>query len=148
MKNIRSEIIELVRSGYCAPSIIALARKLRMPSSTIHYNLRQMEREHLIKGYKAVFNHEKIGEGFCNFILINLSPDEYADPERIGNELLKFPQIESIDVITGGWEMMIKVRTRNIEEFYQFIRNVLSKKGITKITSLASLKQIKSEFMG
>jgi len=43
--------------------------------------------------------------------------------------------------------MLIKVRTKDVDEFYQFVKNVLSKKGIARTTSLVSLKQLKTEFM-
>ncbi len=147
MKNIRREIVSLLKTGYCAPRIVELAKKLKEPSTTIHYNLKQMEKEGVVKGYKAVFDYKRIDEGFCCFVLLNLAPDEYGNPERIGKELLGYPQIESIDIITGGWEMLIKVRTKDIDEYYQFVKNVLSKKGIMKTTSLSSLKQLKTEFI-
>jgi len=147
MKNIRKDIVGLLKTGYCAPRIVELAKKLREPSTTIHYNIKQMESKREIIGYKAVFDYNKIDEGFCSYVLVNLSSEEYANPERIGKELLSFPQIESVDIITGGWEMLIKVRTKDVDEFYQFVKNVLSKKGIARTTSLVSLKQLKTEFM-
>jgi len=147
MKNIRQYLIELLKTGYCAPSIVGIAKKLKEPSTTIHYNIKQMESKREIIGYKAVFDYNKIDEGFCSYVLLNLSSEEYANPERIGKELLNFPQIESIDIITGGWEMLIKVRTKDVDEFYQFVKNVLSKEGIARTTSLVSLKQLKTEFI-
>ena len=147
MKNIRPELVELLKEGYCAPRIIELAKKLKEPSTTIHYNIKQMEKEHVVKGYKAVFDYKRIDEGLCNFVLISLSPEEYINPERIGKQLTKFKQIESVDIISGGWEVLIKVRTKDIDEFYQFVKNVLSTKGIAKTTSLTSLKQLKTEFI-
>ncbi|MDE1825309.1 MAG: Lrp/AsnC family transcriptional regulator [Candidatus Micrarchaeota archaeon] len=147
MKNIRKELIELMKSGYCAPRIVEIAKKLKEPSTTIHYNIKQMEKGGEIVGYRAVLDHKKIEEGFCTYVLISLSPDEYTDPERIAKELSKYPQIEDIDVITGGWEMIIKVRSKDIDEYYQFVKNVLSKKGIAKTTSLNSLKEVKSNYV-
>jgi DNA-binding Lrp family transcriptional regulator len=79
--------------------------------------------------------------------MINLSPDHYGDPEKIASELAKSPEIESIDITTGDWEMILKVRTKDIDEYYKFVKTVLSRKGITRIKSMNSLKQIKSEFV-
>ena len=50
--------------------ILALAKKLHEPSATLHYNIKKLEREGVIKSYKAVFDYKKIGEGFTAFILI------------------------------------------------------------------------------
>ena len=147
MKNIKAELVELLKTGFCTPQLSRIAKALKEPSTTLHYNIKQMEKTGMIKTYKAVFDYKKINEGFCTYALLNLLPDEYGDPEKIGRELARFPQIESIDIVTGGWEIIIKVRTVDIDAYYEFVKKVLSRKGITKITSLNSLKQIKSEFI-
>jgi Lrp/AsnC family transcriptional regulator, leucine-responsive regulatory protein len=147
MKDIRERLITLLRNSFATPQIGRLAKKLKEPASTIHYNLKKLEQEGKIKTYKAVFDHASIEEGFCIFILINLSPNEYGDPERIAKDLVKHPEIESINVITGDWEMLVKVRVKNQDAYYAFLRNVISRKGIEKVKSLTSLKELKSEFV-
>ena len=147
MKNIKENIIKLFKEGYCTPQIARIAKKTREPPTTIHYNIKQLEKEKIIKTYKAVFDYKKIGEGFCTYVLVNLFPDQYNNPERITRELAKLPQIESIDIIEGDWELILKVRTKDIDEYYEFVKNVLSKEGISKTKSLSSLKQIKTEFV-
>jgi len=147
MKDITPKLINLFKQGYCTPQIARVARNLKEPSTTIHYNIKKLEREGAIKAYKAVFNYKQIGEGFCVFVLINLSPDEYGNPEIIAKALAKHPQIESVDIITGDWELILKVRAKNQEEYYDLIKKVISRKGVVKIKSLTSLKQLKTEFV-
>ena len=145
MKDIQSRLIKLFKEGYCTPQISRIAKKLKEPSTTIHYNIKKLEKEKAIIEYKAVFNHKKINESFCCFVLINLSPDEYGNPEKIAQELGKHSEIESINVITGDWEMILKVRTKDQEAYYDLIKRVISRKGVINIKSLTSLKEIKNE---
>jgi len=147
MKDIQPKLIGLLKEGSCTPLISQIAKKLKEPSTTIHYNIKKLEHEGAIKTYKAVFDYAKIGEGFCTFILINLSSDEYGNPEKIAKDLAKHPQFESVDICTGNWEIVGKVRVKDQNEYYDFIKNVVSRKGITKITSLVSFKQMKTEFV-
>ena len=147
MKDISRRLVELFKSGYCTPQIARLARQLKEPSTTLHYNIKKLEKDGAVKAYKAVFDYKKIDEGFCCFILINLSPDEYGNPERLAEELVKYAEIESIDIITGDWEMLLKIRTRDQDEYYSFVKRVLSRKGIIKVKTLTSLKQLKTEFI-
>jgi DNA-binding Lrp family transcriptional regulator len=147
VKNIRREIIDLLKTGYCTPRIAGLATRLREPATTIHYNVKQLEKERIIRAYKAVFDYKKIDEGFCSFVLISLTADEYGNPERIANEISRSPNVESVDIVTGDWEIIAKVRVKDIEGYFQFVKDVLSKKGIAKAKSLNSMKQIKSEFV-
>lgn len=147
MKNITPKLIKLFQEGYCTPQIARVAKKIKEPSTTIHYNIKKLEKEKAIITYKAVFDYKKINEGFCCFVLINLSPDEYGNPERIGKELTKHTEIESVDICTGDCELILKVRTKDQDEYYNFIKNVISRRGIIKIKSLTSLKQLKTEFV-
>ncbi len=147
MKDIRAKLVGLFRLGYCTPQIARIAKKTKESSSTLHYNIKKLEKEGAIRGYKAVFDHKLIGEGFCVYVLLHLSPDEYGDPERIGRDLAKHSEIESVDIVTGDWEMMLKVRCADQDAYYEFMKRVISRKGVTKIRSLTSLKQVKSEFL-
>ena len=147
MKDLTEKLVNLFKEGHCTPQISRIAKKLKEPSTTIHYNVKRLEKEGAVKAYKAVFDYRKIGEEFCVFVLINLSPDEYGNPERIGDDLAKHPEIESVDICTGDWELMLKVRVKNQDEYYDFVKNIISRKGIVKTKSLVSLKQLKTEFV-
>jgi DNA-binding Lrp family transcriptional regulator len=148
MKNIKPKLIKLFKEGYCTPQIARIAKKIDEPSATIHYNIKKLENEGVIKTYKAVFDYEKIDEGFCAYVLIALSPTEYAAPERIARNLAKHKKVESIDLVTGDWELIMKIRAKNQDEYYNFLRQVISvEEGFQKTKSMISLKQLKTEFV-
>lgn len=147
MKDIRPKLINLFKEGNCTPQISVIAKKLKEPSTTIHYNIKKLEQEGAIKTYKAVFDYKKIDEGHCTYVFINLSQENYADPEKVGNELSKDPRVESIDVCTGEHELIVKLRTKDIDEYYSTIKEWVKKFGFRKTISMTSLKQIKAEFV-
>ena len=148
MKNIRPKLIRLFKEGYCTPQIARIAKTINEPSATLHYNIKKLENEGAIKTYKAVFDYEKIDEGFCTYVLIALSPTEYSTPERIARNLAKHKEVESVDLLAGDWELIIKVRTKDQNEYYTFIRRVISREeGLQKTKTMISLKQMKTNFV-
>jgi len=148
MKNIKPKLIGLFKEGYCTPQIAKIAKAIDEPSATIHYNIKKLEKEQVIKTYKAVFDYQEIDEGFCAYVLIALSPTEYSSPERIARKLAKQKEVESVDILTGDWELILKIRTKDQNEYYRFLKGVFSKeKGFQKTKSMISLKQIKTEFV-
>jgi len=148
MKDIKPKLIRLFKEGYCTPQIGRIAREIDEPSTTIHYNIKKLETEGAIKAYKAVFDYRKIDEGFCAFVLIALSSEEYSDPERVAKSLARHSEVESVDILAGDWELIVKIRTRDQDEYYQFLKEVISKeKGIENTNSIISLKQVKTEFV-
>jgi len=147
MKDIRPKLVKLFKEGNCAPQISEIAKKLKEPSTTIHYNIHKLEQEGAIKSYKAVFDYKKINEGHCTFIFINLSQDDYGDPEKIAKEIAKDERVESIDICTGDYELIIKLRTKDIDEYYEVVKSMVKKYNFKKSVSITSLKQIKTEFV-
>lgn len=148
MKNIKPKLIELFKKGYCTPQIGRIAQTIDEPAATIHYNIKKLEKEGAIKTYKAVFDYKKIDEGFSAYVLIALSPDQYSTPEKIAREIAKQKEVESADIIAGEWELIVKVRTKNQDTYYDFLKNVISKKqSLQKTKTIISLKTIKTEFV-
>ena len=148
MKNIKPRLIELFKEGYCTPQIGRIAQTIDEPAATIHYNIKKMEKEGAIRTYKAVFDYKKIDQGFCAYILVALSSDQYSTPEAIANHLAKQKEVESVDIIAGEWELIVKVRTKDQDEYFNFLKNVISKKqSLHKTTTIISLKTVKTEFV-
>jgi DNA-binding Lrp family transcriptional regulator len=147
MKDITERLIELLRTGYCTPLISQIAKKLKEPSTTIHYNIKKLEKEEAIKSYRAVFNYKKIGQGHCVYILANLKEEKYGDPEDVARRLAEDTRIESVDIVTGDYEIIMKLRVKDIDDYYAFVKEAVKKYGFSKMVSLTSLKQMKSEFV-
>lgn len=146
MKDIRPKLIELFKEGHCTPQISELAKAMKEPATTLHYNIKKLEKEAIV-AYKAVFDYKKIDEGYCNFILIKLSQKNFAEPEKIAKELAKDSKVESVDIINGEYELIVKLRTKDIEEYYSKTKEWIKSFDIIKINNLTSLKQMKTEFV-
>ncbi|MGD8565250.1 MAG: Lrp/AsnC family transcriptional regulator [Candidatus Bathyarchaeota archaeon] len=147
MKNIKPKLIELFKDGYCTPRIAEIARKINEPSTTIHYNIKKLEREGAIRAYKAVFDYKKIDEGFCVYVLIKLTAEAGANPDEIAGVLARLREVESMDLLAGRWDLVLKARTRDQDEYYQLLKSILALEGIEETTSMISLKQVKTEFV-
>jgi len=60
--------------------------------------------------------------------------------------LTRYREVESLDIVTGEWEFIAKVRTKNQEEYFKFLKEVMSgKKNVHKTLSMVSLRTLKSE---
>ena len=145
MKNIKPKLIRLFKEGYCTPQIARIAKKIKEPSATIHYNVKKLENEGAIKTYKAVFDYKKIDKGFCAYVLLNISPDIYDTP--IAEELAKLEEVESAATISGEWDVLLKIRTKDQDEYYDILKKHISKKGVIKTLTLTTLTDIKTNYV-
>jgi DNA-binding Lrp family transcriptional regulator len=134
MKNITPKLIKLLKEGYCTPQIAKIAKKIKEPSTTIHYYIKKLEKESAIKTYKAVFNYGKINEGFCAYLFIKLTSKAGADPDKLLGELSRYEEVESADILAGEWDIILKIRTKNQDEYYRVLKNILAQEGVEKTT--------------
>jgi len=144
MKNIRPKLIRLFKKGYCTPQIARIARRINEPSATIHYNIKKLENEGAIKTYKAVFDYRKIGEGFCAYLFIKLAARAGADPDQIMGDFAGYEEVDSADILAGEWDIVLKVRTKDQDKYYDLLKSILAREGVEKTTSVISLKQVKT----
>ncbi len=147
MKNIRPKLIELFKQGYCTPQIARIARTISEASATIHYNIKKLETEGAIRTYKAVFDYKNIGEGFCVYLFVKLTSKAGADPDTIVTEIARYGEVESADLLAGEWDMILKVRTKDQDDYYDLLKAILAREGVEKTSSLISLRQVKAEFV-
>ncbi|UCH30974.1 MAG: Lrp/AsnC family transcriptional regulator, partial [Candidatus Bathyarchaeota archaeon] len=140
MKNIKPKLIKLLKSGFCTPQVAMIAKEIKEPSTTIHYNIKKLEKERAIRTYKAVFDYKKIDEGFCVYLFVKLTAIAGAHPDKIIDELARYEEVESADLLAGEWDIVLKVRTKDQDEFYDALKSILAREGVEKTTSLISLK--------
>jgi len=143
-------LVDALRAGYCVPAVTKLAKRLKQPGSTIHFNIKKMEKDGRIMAYKAVFDKERIGLGFTGFALVKLSERAYTDPDftlKVGRRIAKHPEVESVDVLTGEWELIVKISAKDQKDYFSLVRRCIAGEGISKVNSLISLSQLKSEYV-
>jgi len=94
---------------------------------------------------KAGSSHKEC-EGFCALVLVALSPNVYRDPEKIARILARYREVESVDIVAGRWELILQIRTKNQDAFYDFLKKAISEEnGVAKTSSIISLKRVKPD---
>ena len=138
MKKIEHTIIsKLLTKDYCSPKIATLAGKLLKPNTTIHYNVKKMEEDGKIIGYKAVFNFKEIERGFCVIAHMKLDGKAYNDMEtfvKFAKRIANNEEVESVDIVTGEWELIVKIRAKDQDEYLTLPAYVADDEYTTMIT--------------
>ena len=92
-----------------------LAMKTTLPISTVHRRVRNLEKQGIIKGYRAIVDYEKTDKPIPILVFINLSEknkkEKHLPVEKIKQELKKIKDIYEIFDIQGGqWDLIAKAR--------------------------------------
>ena len=108
-------------------SLRELAKEAGLPLSTAHEKIRRLERDGFIKGYHAVLDEKKLGFPVTGFILasINYETGEKISQKKIAEKISALSNVQEVHIITGDWDMLIKVKSKSVEELGRFVTEKL-----------------------
>ncbi len=127
---------ELVRDGRITVS--ELSKKLGVPRTTLDSRIRRLMESGLIKGFTALLDHRRIGYQITAFVLVQIrrrKPEQDRSNqeifiEDIGRESGRrsdLPWVEEAHIITGDYDVLLKVRARDMDELTRFLITELAR---------------------
>ena len=119
----------------CKLTAKQISRKISSPITTVFAKIKRMEELGIIKDYKAVLDASKLEEGTTAFILASFSYGSHGalSQRKIAESISKFSEVQEVHIITGNWDILIKVKSKDVDEIGKFVVDKLRKvKGIEK----------------
>lgn len=125
----------------------SLSKMVGLPISTVHRRVKKLEREGVIKGYRAIVDYEKTTRPIGAFLLVNLEevvPGRGHIPKRdIVKSFRKFEEIEEIiDVQAYQFDLIARARVQSLKRLSAFIEELRGTEGIEEISSAIITEEI------
>jgi DNA-binding Lrp family transcriptional regulator len=130
-------ILTLVQRD-CKLTAREIARKINSPITTVFAKIKRMEELGIIREYRAVLDPKKLDRGTAAFILASVTYGARNEGEPFSQrdkaaEIAKFPEVQEVHIITGDWDLLIKLRAESVDSVGQFVIDRLRfVKGIEK----------------
>lgn len=120
----RKIIAALARDGRL--SMAELAARVGLSKTPVLARVRRLEKEGYIRGYAALVDHQRMGEGHVAFVQVTLSDTRSAALEAFNRAVVSVPEIEQCHMIAGGFDYLLKVRTRDIAAYRRVLGEHIS----------------------
>lgn len=117
----------------------AIAKRVGLPISTVHRRIKNLERQGVITGYKALIDYESTKRSISAFIFINLAeviPGKGHIPKQtIISKLMKYPEIGEIASVEAvNFNLVIRSRFKSMKELSAFAEELRSIEGMEEIS--------------
>jgi DNA-binding Lrp family transcriptional regulator len=118
-------ILALIQTD-CKLTAREVARKIDSPITTVFAKIRRMEELGVIKEYKAILDSRKLDHSTTAFILVSVSyeakDNDTQIPQRsIAERIAKFSEVQEVHIITGDWDLLIKVKGKDVDTIGKFV---------------------------
>jgi DNA-binding Lrp family transcriptional regulator len=82
-----------------------------MSNGAISERIDRLERLGVIEGYRAIINPSALGFGME--VIVALRTDQGPSLEDALGQLSEIPELESVRVVTGEWDVILSLRVRD-----------------------------------
>lgn len=107
--------------------ISELAVIMGEPEIEVANELKKLEEEGIICGYHTMIDWEKTDlEKVTALIEVRVTPQRGQGFDNIAERIYKYPEVNSVYLISGGYDLLITLEGRSLKEISQFVSDKLS----------------------
>lgn len=108
-------------------SVEDLAALLGTTVEEVTAAIMEMEHDKVICGYHTIVNWDKVTTQKVNALIeVKATPQRNLGFDKIAERLYNFPEVESIYLMSGGFDFAIFVEGRTLQEVSEFVSSKLS----------------------
>ena len=126
-------------------STASIAERINLSQSPCWRRINRLEQEGLIKGRVALLDRNALGMEVVVFATINLTSVGRQNLLEFEREILGHDEVVECYTMTGIWDYMLKIITRDIRHYEDFVRNTLTASpSIRELHSHMAVTEIKN----
>ena len=107
-------------------SVTDLAKKLDISKTACGVRVKKLVNKKIIVGFRAVLDPQKIDQSHVAFVEIKLEDTTEAALRAFNAAVGKLPELEQCHMITGSFDYLLKVRTKDIQSYRQVLIESIS----------------------
>ncbi len=126
-------------------STSALAERINVSQSPCWRRVNRLEQEGIIRSRVALLDRNALGMEVVVFATINLTSTGRQNLLEFERDIVRHPEVMECYTMTGIWDYMLKIVTRDIRHYEEFVRNTLTASpAIRELHSHMAVTEIKN----
>ncbi len=124
-----------------------LAAMLATTEAEVVAKTKAFEADHVILGYRAVLNEEKLGRDIVRAVLeVKITPERGGGFDRLAERIAKYAEVHSCHLMSGGYDLLVVVEGTSLREVASFVSEKLSTiQGVISTATHFMLKAYKEQ---
>lgn len=124
-----------------------LAKMLGVTVDEVKTQIAQYESRGIIKGYKAIVNEDELDLHKVTAVIeVKISPERERGFNVTAQRISKFPEVQSLHLMSGTFDLLIFITGRSLQEVASFVSEKLSTmEGVTATATHFMLKTYKQD---
>jgi len=140
------ELLQLLKKD-ARESIKNLAEMLNISEDEVRDRITQYETQGVIRGYQAVVNEDQLELDRVRAVIeVRMKPERGGGYDRVANRIGRFPEVDSLFLMSGGYDLLVFVKGRSLKEVAGFVNERLATlDGVLSTSTHFTLKTYKDQ---
>jgi len=105
----------------------SIAKRVGMSKEEVVEKIKQLQKDKIILGYKAVVNTEKLYEDRISCIVeVKVTPEREQGFDSIAKRIHKFTEVKSLYLMSGGYDLLVIIECKSIKDIADFVARKLA----------------------
>ena len=115
------------------------AYHLGLTLTPVFERIKKLEKQGAISKYVAILNKEKIGRKLIAFCNVSIKEHSREFIHNFESQIIDFPEVMECYHIAGMYDYMLKINTRDMDSYHDFIYN--------KLATIENIGNVRSSFV-
>lgn len=122
----KSELLKLL-SRNARYTSAQLATMLGKTEDEVNAEISKLERDGIIRGYKAVIDWEKLDGAYVSAIIeLNVVPKADLGFEEVAERVMSYSEVESVYLMSGVYDLNVVVKGKTLQDVARFVARELA----------------------
>lgn len=120
------EILDILEKN-CNIKHEDIATMLNISKDEVEKNIKKLEKDNVILGYKALINWESAGRETLNAIIeVKVTPQRGQGFDSVADRIYRFPEVQACYLMSGGYDLLVVVEGKTMKEVAMFVAQKLA----------------------
>ncbi|MBQ7107315.1 MAG: Lrp/AsnC family transcriptional regulator [Clostridia bacterium] len=107
--------------------ITELATMSGLSEDEVVSEIKNMEKDGIIRGYKTVIDWERMDSAFVSALIeLKVTPKAGLGFEEIAERIMQYNEVESVYLMSGGYDLCVMVKDKTFQQVAMFVAKELS----------------------
>lgn len=128
----------------CRTPLEEIAKRAKIPKSTVYYRIKKLEERRIIEGYYAKVDAAKLGKEYIAVILVRAKygPGYH---EKVGRKIAEIPGVWAVYFVLGDTDFVVMVRANDREDYMRILSTLMNMREIERTSTQVVVKVIKED---
>jgi Lrp/AsnC family transcriptional regulator, leucine-responsive regulatory protein len=131
-------IIKILQQNAKA-TIAEISKQINLSSTPIHERIKRMEQDGIIKQYAALVDSNKVDKGLIAICYVSLKEHSKTAGTKFVKQVLLMQEIVECFTISGEFDFMLKVLSKDMNAYHDF--------HINKLSNIENIAHVQSVFV-